>query len=97
MIAVPYPIPAGEFTLLVSDWYKNSHKVCNSKIMDHFTFSFTSIFFLELGCCKKQGKCGFAIQYDMLCCRSGLDLQASNLTCRMFINGTIGRSLYQEE
>ncbi|PQQ02083.1 L-ascorbate oxidase homolog [Prunus yedoensis var. nudiflora] len=27
VIAVPYPIPAGEFTLLVSDWYKTSHEV----------------------------------------------------------------------
>ncbi|CAN6680210.1 unnamed protein product [Malus baccata var. baccata] len=26
VIAVPYPIPAGEFTLLVGDWYKTGHK-----------------------------------------------------------------------
>lgn len=28
VISIPYPIPDGEFTLLIGDWYKSNHKVC---------------------------------------------------------------------
>lgn len=65
MIAVPYPIPAGEFTLLVSDWYKTSHKVCNSKIISHFTFSFNSIFFLSLDVVRSKENA--VLLYSMTC------------------------------
>lgn len=26
-IPIPYPVPAGDFTLLIGDWYKAGHKV----------------------------------------------------------------------
>ncbi|XP_050366896.1 L-ascorbate oxidase homolog [Argentina anserina] len=32
VIPVPYPIPAEEFTVLVGDWYKTSHKVLQKKL-----------------------------------------------------------------
>ncbi|KAL6227290.1 hypothetical protein ACLB2K_001249 [Fragaria x ananassa] len=32
VIAVPYPIPTEEFTVLVSDWYKTSHKALQQKL-----------------------------------------------------------------
>lgn len=30
-IPVPYPLPSGDFTLLVGDWYKTDHKVSKPK------------------------------------------------------------------
>lgn len=36
VIAIPYPIPVSEFTLLVSDWYKAGHQVCHRKSSDIF-------------------------------------------------------------
>ncbi|KAL6222527.1 hypothetical protein ACLB2K_005919 [Fragaria x ananassa] len=32
VIAVPYPIPTEEFTVLVGDWYKTSHKALQQKL-----------------------------------------------------------------
>ncbi|KAM5576382.1 L-ascorbate oxidase [Rosa sericea] len=32
VIAVPYPIPAEEFTVLVGDWYNTNHKVLQQKL-----------------------------------------------------------------
>lgn len=29
VIPIPYPNPDGDFTLLIGDWYKTSHKVSN--------------------------------------------------------------------
>lgn len=29
-IPVPFPDPAADFTLLIADWYKSDHAVCNS-------------------------------------------------------------------
>ncbi|KAG6663213.1 L-ascorbate oxidase homolog [Carya illinoinensis] len=32
VISIPYPVPDGEFTLLVGDWYKSNHKVLRQKL-----------------------------------------------------------------
>lgn len=35
VIAVPYPTPAEDFTLLIGDWFKTSHKVSNTMHNDY--------------------------------------------------------------
>lgn len=32
VIPIPYPNPDGDFTLLIGDWYKSSHKVLSQSL-----------------------------------------------------------------
>ena len=43
-IPIPFPVPDGDFTLLIGDWYKTSHKVSNI----YFPFTLKVFSFLSL-------------------------------------------------
>ena len=38
-IPIPYPNPAGDFTLLIGDWYKTNYKVCFSLHFECYLFT----------------------------------------------------------